>query len=89
MLKEIWEFHLDICDEQTILIPKNAKILSVQAQNDNLCLWVLCDPLASKIERIFYIYGTGNPIQNYPLGKFINTAQTKDGMSWHIFEKPF
>ena len=87
MNKVIWKFKLEICDEQKILMPKGAKILSVQQQAGELFLWALYDPEKRKEERIIYIYGTRNSIQNHPVRKFIGTVQTQNGfLVWHVFE---
>lgn len=86
----IWKYVLQITDEQTILMPDFAQILSVQPQVNpygcyDPCLWVLVDPVHPMMPRIIRIYGTRNPIER-PVGRFIGTVQMRKRV-WHVFEK--
>ena len=68
-------------------MPKGAKILSIQMQGENCCMWVLCNEKASKERRRIAIYGTGHPIPNNHLGIFIDTFQVRNGqLVFHAFE---
>jgi hypothetical protein len=74
----IWKFGLAAVDEQTVEMPKNAKILTVQQQcapgressaatsifvdGWALSLWALVDPTAPLVNRRVYCCGTGGPI---------------------------
>lgn len=44
----ILEYPLDIAVQQTIHVPIDALILSVEVQNDKLCMWALCEDAAFK-----------------------------------------
>jgi len=89
-MKTIWKFNLNIEDEQKVVMPKDAKILTAQMQKDTLCLWALVDTDITVIDENRYIgiYGTGNPIpapEN--IKKYISTFQLHDGgLIFHIFE---
>lgn len=39
MSKAIWKYSLEIVDRQTVKMPQNAEILSVDNQRGHLCLW--------------------------------------------------
>lgn len=42
----ILKYPLNIAVEQTIHVPTGAYILSVEVQNDKLCMWALCEDAA-------------------------------------------
>ena len=69
-------------------MPAGAKILSVQVQRDNCCIWALCDDgkNVKSEKREIAIYGTGNPIPDNPW-KYISTFQLFGGdLVFHAFE---
>jgi hypothetical protein len=68
----IYKYQFEIENFVFIEMHKNAKILSVQMQND--------------IPRRFFIIGTGQPFnQNVWISGFIGTIQ-QPPFVWHIFE---
>jgi len=81
----IWKYTLECIDEQTLLLPKNAKILTVQIQNGKLQLWALLNPKAAIETRYIYIFGTGYDIPDHIRLKYISTVQIGIFV-WHIFE---
>lgn len=89
----IWKFPLAEIHEQTIAMPENATILSVQVQpkrgwgsRGEICMWALVDPHAPLQERRFLIYGTGQAIFGWEKEyQFVATVQL-DSFVWHIFE---
>ena len=82
----IWKFELAITDLQTVLMPKGAKLLDVQVQNERCCLWALCDENAPKVERRIAIYGTGYQVLGDTL-EYIGTFQMQGGsLVFHAFE---
>lgn len=85
---KIWKYVLQMEDEQTIKMPKGAKVLSVQMQNDEICVWALVDPAAELENKAFWIIGTGNPFYlDMNFAKYIGTVQQLGGrLVWHIFE---
>lgn len=82
----IWKYPLPANDKFVVDLPKGAKVLSVQMQNDAPQMWVLVDSTAPKRTRNFYLAGTG---ERLPLvisqAEFIGTFQT-DAMVWHLFD---
>lgn len=98
-MKTIWRYSLLLSDHQTIRMPKNAVILSVNAQYDNLCLWAMVDPKKPTEDRDIEVFGTGHPIHE-DMGverKFIGTVVTYktnhhdpglvSSLVWHVFER--
>ena len=85
----IWKFTLS-SSAPTIEMPADARILSVQSQFGDVCLWAMVDPDATKAVRQFRIFGTGQPISEPERPKrlsFIGTVQVSGGQFvWHVFE---
>lgn len=95
----IWKYRLALTDTQTIRMPKEAKILTVQPQmsrritTDNsppdeyLQLWAIVDPTALMSDRQISIYGTGHTMPKDP-GRYISTVQLQGGsLVLHVFEQ--
>ena len=86
----IWKFPLQTMDSQPVMMPQRAKILTVQAQHDEPCLWAIVNPNAPREVRMIDIVGTGHPMFE-DLGlerKYIGTFQLRDGdLVFHVFER--
>ena len=88
MKKTTWKYPLEITDEQNLMMPEGAEILTAQIQGGTLCLWALVNPAAPKQRRTIEILGTGNPAPDVER-KYISTAQMAGGsLIWHVFERP-
>jgi len=84
----IWKFKLDICDRQSIALPKGAKILCVQTQKETPCIWAIVSNTkdGGKQYHSFAIYGTGHEHEAIG-GTYIGTFQLQEGMFvYHVFE---
>jgi hypothetical protein len=82
----IWKYELQITDEQTILMPGQAKILSAANQNGKLCIWAMVDTEQPIAPKYFSVIGTGHPLsEDFPLRKFIDTVIIGQFV-WHVFE---
>jgi hypothetical protein len=81
----IWKFEINLF--QTIIeLPAGYKIIDVQEQNGNICLWAIVDPNneLSKVET--RAIGTG---MNVPEGyNYLSTVQ-QGVFVWHIFFREF
>ena len=84
---KIFKYQLEITDEQTVLMPIGANILSLQLQNGIPCVWALVDEISGDEERTFFTYGTGNPIDPFSKSerKFLGTYQLNNGLVFHVF----
>lgn len=76
----------------TIKMPAGAKILKIEAQDNEPCLWVLVNPEAPKVKRHFSFYGTGTPIPDIEMD-YLGSFQTLQGREYqqkvwvsHVFE---
>ena len=89
-MKTIYKYILTAKGSQKIPMPMNAEILSIQNQNEQICIWAIVDPKEEKELRHFEIFGTGHPL-NYKTGgeaTFIGTVQMSSGsLVLHVFEK--
>ena len=86
-MKQIYKYLLTIDANNSIELPKNSKILSLQLQNNNPCIWVLVDPKEPLEVINFVTYGTGHEIKS-GLGDFIGTYQLHDGaLVFHVFKQ--
>lgn len=89
MSATIWKFVLNLADEQDVLMPEGAAILSCQVQNGTPCIWALVRPDAPTQEvRRIQIFGTGHPMDVTPK-VFVGTFQIHGGaLVFHVFEVP-
>jgi len=86
-VKSIWKFQFRIHDRVDIEMPVGARVLAVQMQNDQPCLWALVDPKAVKESRVFRVFGTGHPVPDGLPMDFVGTFQMAGGaLVWHLFE---
>ena len=82
----IYKYKLKIEIVQTIKMPANARILSIQAQGNELCLWAEVFAENQLDERTFLIRGTG---QAFAKGSDVYLATVQvGGFYWHIYEEP-
>lgn len=81
----IWKYPLHIEDLNVIRIPGKGKVLCVQMQRGEPCIWVAVDPGAALIERKFRVIGTGHPIRDVGAGNYIDTFQV-GSLVFHVFE---
>ena len=76
-------------DDTIAVLPREADILTVAFQGDDLCVWAKVDTSIEEMEaRTFKVFGTGSPIpqDNEPMYNFIGTAFMNNGLVFHVFE---
>lgn len=84
-MKQVWKYELE--PTSYIEMPAGARVLSVGAQRNNICLWVLVDPDKPKEIRIFESFGTGHNIDPGLHLEFIGTVLVHhDTLVFHVFE---
>ena len=71
-----------------IRLPKNAKILSVQEQKNEVVLWAEVDPSEKEKEvQSLQLLITGEPIEDHGEREFISTVQLDGGgFILHVFK---
>lgn len=83
----IWKWTLQVAGTQQVLMPRAAKLLSVQMQGEMPQLWALIDPAEPRESRTIRIIGTGYPIDGDP-GDYVGTFQMSNGaLVFHVFSK--
>ena len=81
----IYKYKISLLDKQELILPKQAKILSVQVQNGSICIWALVDENLEKEKRQVLIIGTGENIEDdLFVYTYIGTIQQAPYV-WHIF----
>lgn len=89
-MKSILKFTLETTDLQDILMPKGAKILCIQTQNNWPCLWAICEGYVPMETRRFRILPTGHKIDDVRVDQelvYIGTYQLMSGnLIFHCFE---
>lgn len=85
----IWKFPLTTADTQTISLPYGHRVLTVQTQNKQPCLWVVVNPDNECVPCTFHKYGTGHPI-TLPGDRlaYVGTYHLREGrLVFHVFEE--
>lgn len=89
-MNTIHKYQLHITDEQSITMPVGAEILTVQNQQETLCIWAIVDDEKQEKElRHFVIRGTGHKLyETINPHKYLGSVQFRGGeLVWHVFEK--
>ena len=82
----IWKYALEVEDEQSILMPCGARLLCVQVQNEQPCLWALVDPGSQREFREIYTVGTGCSMPAGLVPPYVGTYQLRGGsLVFHVF----
>ena len=86
-MRSIWKFPLPVGDFVAISMPAGARVLTVQTQGINACLWALVDTDAPRETRRFRVFGTGHPVEGVEVDSYVGTIQQLGGaLVWHVFE---
>lgn len=85
-MRTIWKYDLQVKDNQFVNMPRGARVLSVQAQNDFPCIWAEVDSEQPKEPRMFVMYGTGHPMVGQS-SLYVGTFQLRGGqLVFHVYE---
>lgn len=90
MSRCIWKFPLAVIGRLEILMPRGAKILTVQTQNDRPCIWADIETDdGPKEARVFWTIGTGNLTpHNFDKMTYIGTYLIeRDQLVFHLYEE--
>lgn len=87
-MRTIWKYPLAITEQQTIQMPQGAKVLDVQRQGDDACLWAEVESNAPKEARIFWVFGTGHVIpEEFSPREHVGTFQLRElRLVFHVYE---
>jgi hypothetical protein len=83
----VYKYQIYLDDVFELNLPKDAKILTAQAQGQNYFLWALVDTDAEKEKLLFRFAGTGHEIEKEIVHKLQHVNSFQDGsFVWHLFE---
>lgn len=86
----IFKYRLTITDEQTLQLPLYSRLLAVQFQGEQLCLWALLPvdyEQAATEPRVINLVGNKQPM-DAQRRVYIGTVQQHGGqLVWHVFER--
>lgn len=87
-MKTIFKYPLRVDDYQTVIMPRGAQILTVQAQREIPCVWALVETNNEPEERHFRIAGTGHRMNaKDKFLRYLGTFQImRDDLVFHVFE---
>jgi hypothetical protein len=85
----IYKYPLELTGIQTIKVPEDSRFLCLKEQNDiPVTYWEVDTKQTRSKYCIFYIFGTGNPLENMQNLHYIDTVICNNGMLvWHIYCK--
>ena len=87
MTKTIYKYVLKPIEMQDIELPIDAEILTVQNQDEEVCMWVKLDPDEPKVHRTFAVFGTGWRIVSNATFEYVGTVQLwRENLVYHVFE---
>jgi hypothetical protein len=87
-MRTVYKYPLQLIETQTIIMPRQSAMLTVQLQKGEMCLWVEVVLDGQVQARTIRLVGTGNPM---PEGKevylaYIGTVQMLPYV-WHVYEE--
>ena len=87
-MKKIYKYPIKIQDEQVVLLPTGAKILTVQTQSGKAFIWAMVNPtMTNDMAVTIRIFGTGHTIQDADRLEYIGTIQMCGGaLVFHVFK---
>lgn len=86
-MKTIGKYALLGAQIERVNVPRGARVLTVQMQGAQVCLWALADSREPLVTMTVWVFGTGFEMPE-EVGRYLSTVQTRDGFVWHYFLAP-
>lgn len=90
MTYKVLKYKLLVQDTQVLTLPRDARILTVRAQGEDICLWALVDTkVVRTTTRLFRLVGTGHEIALLAVHELVHlgTVMLREGaLVFHVFE---
>ena len=83
-MKQIRKHPFEIKDYITIAMPLGAKILKVDCQNGQNCIWAMVETDNETVDYPFRVLGAGHPVSGI-FDKHVATWQNPPFV-WHMFQ---
>lgn len=80
----VYKYPFYIEDEIVLEMPAGAKVIHVDTQDGQPCMWARVDTKSPLETRKFLLVGTGHPIEGNPW-RHVGTFQMPPFV-WHLFE---
>ena len=86
-MRVIWKFPLPVEPIYRVAMPAGATLLTVQMQCEQVVVWGMVDSEAPRVEREFYLVGTGHPVLSSK-PTYLGTVQPWSwrGLVLHVFD---
>lgn len=82
---KVFKYDIKLQHEQELIVPKGAKLLSVQQQRGSIVAWFVVDPAVRYREVISVrVCGTGHDAPDLNHYCHVSTVQI-DEFVWHVF----
>ena len=88
-MRTVFKTKLDVCDFQTIELPRNFRMLHIGMQCGEPCIWYECDTDEPLVELDIFCFGTGHPMDKLSSMIYIGTVNQNDDFIWHFYRAPF
>ena len=85
-MRTIWKIPLNIADKQVIGVPRGGKFLHADVKDEELCLWYEVLTESPKVQKMIWVFGTGNPIPDDLHVSYRGTVIV-GSFAWHIYEE--
>lgn len=83
-MHKIFKYKLKLEAYQVVRMPHRAKVLHIEMQGDDYCVWALIDVEDQCLaDRCFYIAGTGHEFEGKHI-QYVTTTQ-QGPLVWHWF----
>lgn len=83
----VWKFPFSIEDDFIVQMPIGARVIHVEVQHGQPCLWAVVNPRAQLVDRWFYLLGTGHPFAVEIACRHVGSFLMAGGdLVWHVFE---
>lgn len=84
----IYKYPLPVSDSIALPMPKGARVLTVQVQGGQPCVWAMVDVNAPTVTRTFVLRGTGHSAEGLAsLAPYVGTFQLHGGaFVGHLFD---
>jgi hypothetical protein len=82
-VRKIFKYVIKIGNVNKVVMPSRAKILSVQMQGNELCIWAMVWDDNPDVVRTFVVRSTGEPLRD--VEAYVGTVQNPPYV-WHVFE---
>lgn len=84
-MRTIYKNPIEITGFQTLEVPQDRRILTVQMQNGKPCIWMEVETDTPHTELKVYVFGTGQPMLPIDL-HYIGTIQVLEGRGvYHVY----